>query len=68
MISWRVPALLRKSENRFGVAVDDPKIVHCAAVGGLLPGSVVSVRTVPTESQQSETECLMIDDRRCLLQ
>ena len=59
---------MRKSENRSGVVVDDPKIVYCAAVGDLLPGSVVSVRTVPTESQQSETECLMIDDRRCLLQ
>ena len=50
------------------MVVDNPKVERCATVGDLYPVSVVNVGTVPTESQQSETECLMIDHRRCLLQ
>ena len=67
MISWRVPALLRKSENHFGVVADDRKIDCHAAVGVLFLRSVVRFGTVLAESQQRETERLMNDGRRCLL-
>ena len=68
MISWRVPALLRRSENRFGVVADDRKIDCHATIGVLFLGSVVGFGTVLAESQQRETERLMIDGRCCLLQ
>ena len=60
--------LLHRSENRFGVVAKEPSIERRAAVGGLFLGSVVSVGTMPTKSQKRETERLMIDGRRCLLQ
>ena len=60
--------LLRRSENRFGAVDDDWKIDCYAAVGVLFSGSVVRFGTVLAKSQQRETERLMNNGRRCLLQ